>query len=127
AEAPLAEDVRQRLALLAAGDVGLEGRDLHGRELPVQLGVEESTGAVVAGAGEQQLGLEPGRVDSRLHQPGGGRGERAAESHAVSSARRRSSAASASVNSSSSPSRILSSRCTVWCTRWSVRRFSGKL
>ena len=40
---------------------------------------------------------------------------------------RRSSAASASVNSSSSPSRILSSRCTVRCTRWSVSAVLGEV
>ena len=53
--------------------------------------------------------------------------ERSSRPQAASSARRRSSAWSASVNSSSSPSRIWSSRCTVSLIRWSVSRFSGKL
>ena len=50
-----------------------------------------------------------------------------AHAPAASSERRRSSAWIASVNSSRSPSRIWSSRCTVSLIRWSVSRFSGKL
>ncbi len=75
---------------------------------------------------EQELGVDSRRVDSGRRKRALGGLERVAELQ-PESARRRSSALSASVKSSSSPSRILSSWCTVNLIRWSVIRFSGKL
>src|SRR5581483_10160514 len=113
AEAPLAEDVGERLASLAAGEERLES--LH---LLVRAGRE--TGARrPEHVGDEPLRVDPGRLDAGRGEPALGLGESLPRRHSPS-ARRCSSVESASVNSSSSPPRIRSS----W---WSVSRFSGKL
>ena len=132
-EAPLAEDVRERLAPRRAARRAPAPRALGLVERPVVLGVELDPREPER-VREQQLGVEPRRLDALVAEVLGGRGggprrasRTAGQTPAASSARRRSSAVSASVNSSRSPSRIRSSWCTVSLIRWSVTRFSGKL
>ena len=54
-EAPLAEDVGERLSSFPADEVRVEGFDLLVAHFPVELGVQQRSGAVVAGLGQQQL------------------------------------------------------------------------
>ena len=103
AEAPLPEDVRQRLALSAPFEQCVE---LVGDVLVASLVHAGARGS--EDVGEKQLGVDPWRVDTRLLEPLLGETESFTDRH-CSSARRRSSAPSASVNSSSSPCRTLSS------------------
>ena len=117
-EAPLAEDVGERLARGAPRDERPEAVELVGRELPLRRcaahsGARPRTWASSHSAstsGEGRLGpLERGRA----------LGESLSNGHtaAASSARRRSSSPSAPVNSSSSPPSTASSRCAVSLTR----------
>ena len=119
-EAPLPEDVGQRLSGLPAPEQRLETVDLV---------VEPSHETGARGAEEMRdepLRVDPRRLDARRGEPLLGLLQRLPRSHSPS-ARCRSSVVSASVKSSSSPWRIRSSWCTVSLTRWSVTRLSGKL
>src|SRR5262249_28488947 len=119
-EAPLAQDVGQRLA-------GLSPRQQQLQAVDLVVEVRREAGA----RGAEEMRNEPLRVDARRvdagrTQPSLGFGKRFSRRQSPS-ARRRSSVVSASVKSSSSPWRIRSSWCTVNLTRWSVTRLSGKL
>src|SRR5262249_46621028 len=65
-EAPMAEDVGERLAPPSPPPGLLEGLAWFPRQLPLQLHVQERPGAVVAGAREQELGFEACGVDARF-------------------------------------------------------------
>ena len=126
-EAPLAEDVRDRLAA-ARGARAARGRrrarSAHELALAIRRrargGSRPSAWPTSSSASSRAVSIPAARAAARPP------GQQLADRHA-SSARRRSSAVSASVNSPSSPSRIRSSWCTVSLIRWSVSRFSGKL
>ena len=124
-EAPLAEDVGDRLVARAARDEVAVAVELGVGERPVEVGVELDPLAAER-VGEQELRVEARRLRGLAevlgrapeHVP-----ERQRRGHA-SSARRRSSACSASVKSPSPPWSTFS-RFTVTFTRWSVARLSG--
>src|SRR6478736_1264865 len=67
-EAPVAEDVCERLAARPAGEQRLVALVSLWRELALQVHVEERPSAVVARPREQQLGLEASGVDTRPSQ-----------------------------------------------------------
>ena len=102
-EAPLAQDVRQRLALPAPFEQCVE---LVGDVLVAPFVHARARGS--EDVCEEQLRVDAWRVDTCLREPLLGETERFPDRH-CSSARRRSSAPSASVNSSNSPCRTLSS------------------
>src|SRR6185312_15956721 len=97
-EAPLAEDVRGRLARPPTLEQAPKDlRLLHGQS-PVRVEVELEPREAEGLLGKQ-LGVDARRVDPRLREHPLALGERLAKGH-VSSARRRSSAVRASVKSS---------------------------
>ena len=121
AEAPLAEDVRDRLVLRAAAHELSKRAHLVLVERAVEVGVELDP-APSQHVREQKLGIEPSGLRG-LRQVVGGEAQDLAERH-DSSARRCSSDLSASVKSSSPPGSTFS-RFSVTLTRWSVTRLSG--
>ena len=121
AEAPLAEDVRDRLAAGAARDELAVAVELAVVERPVEVRVELDA-LPAERVREQQLRVEPRRLGG-LAEVLRRAPEDVSDRHA-SSARRRSSACSASVKSPSPPGSTFS-RFTVTLTRWSVARLSG--
>ena len=116
-EAPLAEDVRERLARGAPRNERPVAVELGGRELTS--GAVQLTPAQPEDVGEQPLGVHLRRGRLGPLERGRALGESLSNRHtaAASSARRRSSSLSAPVNSSSSPPSTASSRCAVSLTR----------
>ena len=113
AEAPLAEDVGDRLPARAARDELAIPVELAALERPVEVGVQVDP-LPAERVGEQQLRVEPSRL-RRLAEMLGRAPEHLPDGHA-SSARRLSSAWSASVKASSPPGSTFS-RFTVTFTR----------
>ena len=103
-EAPLAEDVGERLAAAAPLDERSRRCSLGLVQRLVEARVELEPGQAER-LGEDQLGVEPRSVDSLSREVLGRRREHLAEGHASppSRARRCASAASASVNTKRSP------------------------
>ena len=102
-EAPLAEDVGERLALPPALEKWFEPR----RQLPVAQRVDLSA-RDAEHIRDEELRVDARRVHSRFRELLLREAQRLRDGHSPS-ARRRSSAVSASVNSSSSPCRMRSS------------------
>ena len=116
-EAPLAEDVGERLPRGSPRNERTESVELGSRRLP-PVGVQ-LTSAHTEHVGEQPLGVHLRRGTLGPLERGRALGESLSNRHtaAASSARRRSSSPSAPVNSSSSPPSTASSRCAVSLTR----------
>src|SRR5512132_20121 len=128
-EAPLTEDVRQRLAHAPPRNELTEASEL--RLLERALGDIEPCPRRPEHVREQPLRVDARRWAAGLLELGRGVSKCFGDCHcqtaAASSARRRSSAESAPVNSSRAPLSTESRRWSVSFTRWSVTRFSGKL
>ena len=125
-ETPFAEDIGERLAAAAPLDERAECVSLRLGQRPLETGVELKP-REAEGARDDQLGVEPRRVEAAAAR--GYPVVAATSSPKVaggrpSSARRFASAASASVNSSRSPARTSASR-PLTPTRWSVTRSCG--